>query len=557
MANKSVKRLAERVRAQDAELRKNFADKSSKLTSDSFQSFLAGLGIGVDALSTSSSYGFNPVTRIRQTLEWIHRGSWLGGVAIDVVADDMTRAGISLGVDIDPEDIEHLDRAAVTWNIWNDINSVIKWARLYGGCIGVLMIKGQDPSTPYRPETVGRDMFKGLLVLDRWMVEPSLENLVKEMGPDMGLPKFYNVTADAPALPRMKVHYSRIFRLEGIKLPYWQRIAENLWGLSVIERLYDRMVAFDSTTTGAAQLVYKAYLRTYGIKNLRSILSTGGPGEQALLKQVAFMRATQSNEGITLVDSEDTFEGLQYTFGGLSDILLQFGQQLAGALQIPLVRLFGQSPAGLNSTGESDLRTYYDGIKQQQEATLRVPVTKIYRALAASEGIKLSEGFIVNFNPLWQLTETEKADVAEKVEGLVDNAFASGTIGRKTALEELRQSSRLTGYFSNITDEDIEEAEEELPPALEEAMGMAAGGPQSATEALLGPKQSQDAGRFEESKHKRAGKGQRSGKSKGGQFVSKGGGSASAAASRGGSQAGQTQQPSAKMLALRKRLEGL
>jgi len=36
---------------------------------------------------------------------------------------------------------------------------------------------------------VGPDQFKGLLVLDRWQVAPSLTDLVSDIGPDLGMPK--------------------------------------------------------------------------------------------------------------------------------------------------------------------------------------------------------------------------------------------------------------------------------------------------------------------------------------------------------------------------------
>ncbi|MFX8496860.1 phage portal protein, partial [Acinetobacter baumannii] len=79
----------------------------------------------------------------------------------------------------------------------------------------------------------------------------------------------------------------------------------------------------------------------------------------ALVEQINQIRLWQSNEGLTLMDAEDTYEAHQYSFAGLDNILMQFGQQIAGALGIPLVRLFGQSPAGFSATGESDLSNYY------------------------------------------------------------------------------------------------------------------------------------------------------------------------------------------------------
>jgi phage-related protein (TIGR01555 family) len=460
---KSVVRTAKSALTKDDKARESAIKKNSKAF-DSFQNFAHNLGIGADNAMSSSSYGFNPITRNRTLLEWIHRGSWLGGIAVDCVADDMTRAGVEIQGAIDPDDIQKIDECAVSLGVWNVINDTVKWSRLYGGAIAVLLIDGQDVSTPLRLNTIKKGQFRGLLSLDRWMVEPSLNDLVTEFGPHLGQPKYYSVTAQAPALSRMKIHHSRCLRLEGIRLPYWQKVMENLWGLSVIERLYDRMIAFDSATTGAAQLVYKAYIRTYKIKDMREVVAAGGDALAGLTKYVDMMRRFQGIEGMTLLDAEDDFDGSSHgAFAGLSDALQQFGQQLSGALQIPLVRLFGQSPAGF-STGETDLRNYYDTIKQQQEKELRVPVTNIYRCIAASEGIELPVGTRVNFNSLWQLGEDEKANISQTVCDTVSKAEESGLIDRATALKELRQSSQVTGVFTNITDEMISDAEGEGPP---------------------------------------------------------------------------------------------
>ena len=454
-------------------------DKKLRATAgDSFVNFAQKLGIGADNALSSGTYGFNPITRQRVMLEWIHRGSWIGGVAVDVVADDMTRAGVSIEGGLKSEQIDEIGEAATELGIWNSINETVKWSRLYGGCIAVMLIDGQSTETPLRIETVNKDQFKGLLVLDRWMVEPSMEDLVTDMGPSMGLPKFYRVTADAPGLRAQKIHYSRCLRLEGIKLPYWQKIMENLWGLSVLERLYDRMIAFDSASTGAAQLVYKSYLRTMKVKDLREIVSSGGPALAGLTKYIEMMRRFQGIEGISLLDAEDDMTTEQHSaFSGLSDALLQFGQQISGSLQIPLVRLFGQSPAGLSSTGESDLRTYYDGILQQQEKELRVPGTKIYRMIAQSRGIALSKGFKIKFNSLWQLTDDQKSEIAGKVASAVSSVESGGIISRRVALEELKQSSEITGIFSSISQEDIDEAENDPPPSAQAVMGQEPGAP--------------------------------------------------------------------------------
>jgi len=436
-------------------------------TVDSFVNFSQNLGIGADNALSGASYGFNPITRNRVLLEWMHRGSWLAGIIVDCVGDDMTRSGIDHEGEITPEDTATIEEAATGLDIWGKLNETIKWSRLYGGALGVLLIDGQDMSTPLRIDTIREGQFCGLAVVDRWMVEPSLENLVTEFGPDLGLPKFYRITYQAPALAGRVIHHTRCIRLTGIKLPYWQALIENLWGLSVLERIYDRMIAFDSATTGAAQLVYKAYLRTYKVDGLREVIAAGGDALLGLQNSLEFMRRYQSIEGVTLIDSADDLTADSHSaFGGLSDVLQQFEGQVAGGCQIPVVRLFGQSPAGF-STGDTDLQNYYDNIRQQQEKDLRLGVTKVYRCIAASCGVELPGGWKIQFRNLWETKESEKGDIAGKVFDVVSRAEETAIIDKATALKELKQSSKTTGIFTNITDEMIQDAIDEPPPPPE------------------------------------------------------------------------------------------
>lgn len=438
-------------------------------TADGFQNFAARLGLGAGSQQDQSTYGFDFLSRDRLKLEAMYRSSWIVGQVVDVVAEDMTREGINLrGLD-DPKDAELIQAKLDELEIWNEITNVIKWGRLYGGAIAVMLVDGQNVSTPLNIDTVSKDQFKGLMVLDRWLVQPTLQDLVTEYGPDFGMPKYYDVIADSLGLSNQRIHYSRIIRFDGVDLPYWQRIAENLWGQSVIERLLDRLVAFDSTTTGIAQLVYKAHLRTYKVKGLRSIIAAGGKALDGLVKQMEHIRLWQSNEGMTLMDAEDVFEAHSYSFSGLDAVLLQFGQQLSGASQIPLVRLFGQSPAGMNATGESDLSNYYDNINQQQERRMRTGLGKLLKIVSLSAlGKKLPDSFNFDFASLWQMDDVQKADVATKITDAVCKAEDQGLITQKTALKELRQSSEITGIFSNITDDDIEAANDDPPAPVSE-----------------------------------------------------------------------------------------
>lgn len=441
-------------------------------TRDGFANLAARMGLGAQNVFSEGTYIFDLLTRNRIKLEAMYRGSWIVGAAVDSIAEDMTRAGISIKGDIEPEQIEQMQVQLTRLGVWSALLEAIKWGRLYGGAVAMIVIDGQDPSTPLNVSTVGRGQFKGLRVFDRWQLQPSLQNIVVD-GMDFGLPMFYDVISDVTTgqVSNVRIHHTRVIRQIGVQLPAYQAITEQMWGESVIERMYDRLMAFDTATSGAANLIQKAHLRTVQIDKLREVLAAGGKAEENLLQMFHHMRMLQTNEGLTLLDKEDTFQAHSYTFSGLSDMILQFGQQIAGATGIPLVRLFGQSPAGLSATGESDLRMYYDNVASQQESRLRDGLMRVLQVMHQSLfGTPAPQSFDFDFVALWQTSSKEKADISTAVTNTVVAAFNAGIISADVALQELKQSSESTGIFSNITQEEIDQAKTEPPPMPVEVM---------------------------------------------------------------------------------------
>lgn len=457
-------------------------------TTDGFQNFSARIGVSArgdcgteDNLLSKGHYEFNLVSRNRLQLEAAYRGSWIVGQVIDTFAEDMTRAGIEITTNEDPEKVTELKKQFSRLQIWQSLCDTIKWGRLYGGCLAVLQIKGQKPETPLDIESVGEGDFIGLAVYDRWQLNPVLGEIIQS-GPDMGLPGFYDIVlgnnlndpsqgpdgmkADSPT-GQVRVHHTRCVRTIGVKLPFFQAITEMMWGESVLERMWDRLIAFDTATMSCASLINRAQLRTVGIDGLREILGAGGKAQEALIAQFEYMRQIQQNEGITLLDKEDTFASTAYSFAGLSDMMTQFGQQVSGACNppIPLVRLFGQSPAGMSATGESDIRLYYDGVLAKQEACLRGPLDDILKVMWRSmTGDAAPDDLMFDFTPLWQMDATDKANIAKINTDTVIEAHQEGAIDTATMMKELKQASGDSGLFTHITDEAIEEAENEEPP---------------------------------------------------------------------------------------------
>lgn len=462
----------------------NTGDAIAHRVTDGFDNFVSRLGLNNDNALSAGIYTFNLLTNNRIQLEAAYRGSWVVGVIVDAIAEDMTRAGVDITTNEATVDMKDLHTAISRLQIWTSLASTIKWSRLYGGALAVLQIEGQKMDTPLDVSTISKGQFKGLVVYDRWQLNPDLTRLIPN-GPEIGKPKFYAVVNNPvqdfdddedeeygqDASGQIRIHHSRCIRLDGIELPYFQAITNMMWGESVLERLWDRLIAFDNATMSSASLIDRANLRTVNIENLREILSQGGQAQKGLESMFEMMRLMQVNEGMTLLDGNDKFQSTAYTFAGLADMLIQFGQQLSGGSGVPLVRMFGQSPAGLSATGEADLRMYYDNINAQQNAKLSrawdLLLKVLFRSVFEQDAPKDLE---FTFTALWQTSDTEKATIAKTNAETITGVHEAGLVTTKTAMEELRGLSSTTGLFSNISDEEIAELEAEEPPVPEVAI---------------------------------------------------------------------------------------
>src|ERR1700754_1557853 len=372
-------------------------------TGDNFANFAARMGQNASNLNGGAVYtpGQNR-SRDYTQLENMYRTSWVIRKGIDGIADDMTREGIEFRTQDDPEELVALQEDMENLGIWDALGNGVRYGRLYGGAISVMLIDGQDMATPLNLDSIREGQFKGLYVLDRWQLQAPVNDMVTEFGPELGKPKFYNVLTDGNPLGGRKIHHTRVIRHGGASLPFRQRYKEQGWDSSFVEVWFDRIVAFDTATAGAAQLIHKAHLRTIGIEGLRQILAMGTKEmKDGLYAQVEFMRVCQTIEGLTMMDAKDQFETNSYSFAGLDSMLQQFSQQVAAAMDYPIVRLFGQSPGGLNSTGDTDMDMYKAKIKQDQEKYLRPGLTVLTEVMCRSSlGRAPDDSFAFEFRPI-------------------------------------------------------------------------------------------------------------------------------------------------------------
>lgn len=432
---------------------------------DAFSNPMARLGAGTPNLLDSTYYPMQRLTRNYQLLNSLYREHWIMRRIIDVIPSDMLKNWITITTEVDPELLKRVDLELRRTQLIEKIKHGLKWGRLYGGAIGIMVIKGQgnNLSEPLDTERMVPGDFCGLLIFDRWNgIEPSMTLVEDITDSEYGMPAYYTVT-DTVSGKSVSVHYSRVVRFTGDELPFWESQSEQLWGASVIESVFEELKKRDNVSWNIAQLTFMASLRVLKMNDLGQMLAASDEvSQKELYNTIQAQNWLMSNMGLQVIDAADGIESHQYTFGGLSEVYQQFMMDISGAAQIPATKLFGRSPSGMNATGESDLQNYYELIGQEQESKLRPILNKILPVLCMSVFGAVPDDLDFDFDPVSEPSDQERSDLAKSGTENVVAALNAGLVSKRTALKELKQQSERTGVWTNITDQDIMNASDEI-----------------------------------------------------------------------------------------------
>jgi phage-related protein (TIGR01555 family) len=431
---------------------------------DSFQNLLARTGHGMPNLMEATRYPLTRLTRDYQLMTSLYRNSWITRRIIDTIPKDMMKNGWKYESDITPEEIDKLHKLERKTRIMPNLRKGLNWGRLYGGAAGLMLIDGQEDELeePLDLDAIMPGDFRGLLICDRWSgVYPMME-LVDDPGdPEFGKPMYYEFrTQNNQAVGR--VHHSRIIRFVGCDLPLWEEQAETYWGSSVMENIFEELKKRDNTSANIAGIVFQANLKVLQMEDMGELLAgTNQTSLKNLYNTIQMQNWLMNNFSMYIMSKEDKFDNIVSKFEGLDDIYQTFMMDISGAAQIPMTKLFGRSPAGMNATGESDLTNYYDVIEGEQEAHLVPALEKLLPVICMSALGYVPDDISVECNPIDTPNEKDSADIVKSKSDSVFGAHDRGIISDQVALMELKQMSQSTGIFTNITDELIAAASDE------------------------------------------------------------------------------------------------
>lgn len=398
---------------------------------DSIVNVFTGQGLG-KGKAGGNSYLFMATTP--QELEQAYRGSWLPRKVVDIPAMDMCRQWRSWQAEDDQ--IEKIEAEEIRLNVQGKVLEAKIKARLYGGAAIVIGDGSSTPSEELLPDRIKAGGLQYLAVLTCQRLTAG-ELDMDIASPWFGTPRDFTIqsTRGAPVV----VHPSRVVRFIGAPVPDVETAGSFTWGDSILEAVFKALKDAEAVNANVAEMTHETKVDVLRIPNLTA-MAADPDYEARLTKRVSVSMMLKGLYNTLVMDSLEEYESKQLTFATLPEVMDRFIQVAAGAADIPVTRLLGQSPAGMNATGESDLRNYYDRIRSGQELELRPAMRTLDECLIMSALGQRDPAVHYRWSPLWQLGEVEKADIALKTSQAVtayvnsglfpDSAIAKGAANR-------------------------------------------------------------------------------------------------------------------------------
>lgn len=438
---------------------------------DTLTNLISGMGTSKDK-SIFTRYAFTELGV--DQLDAAYRSDWIARKVIDIPAFDATRAWREWQADKDQ--ITALEDVEKTMQLQPKLLLGLQRARLYGGAALILGVDQGLETEELDLETVKKDSLKYVHVVSRHEITAGdLELDIRS--PYFGEPKYYESISPAANL---RLHPSRVVRLIGA--PILDRTRTNGWGDSIIQVVNDAIHSAGIVAGGVAALVQEAKIDVIRVPGLMDNIANADY-EGRLKKKFGLAAQAKSLYQMLLLDKDEEWQRVTANFASLPDVLQMYLLIASGAADIPATRMLGQSPAGMSSTGESDIRNYYDRVSADQKVILTPALNRLDEVLIRSTlGSRPPELHYV-WASLWQLDETQKATIAAQKAAVfksdVDAGLIPGDVLREARINQLIEDGTYPGLEQIIDDFEVEngsmaeavQAEAEAAAALAPKLG--------------------------------------------------------------------------------------
>lgn len=385
---------------------------------DGYKNMLNKYGTKQD---NSTSYEYEAEAFVDDmTLTKLYEGNGLFTKIISRPAEEAVKHG--LDIDFGDDDIKDYVEERLEDLGWEEkFATAEKWARLYGGSIIVMLVDdGRGLEEPLNWNDVRS--IEELRVFERSIVQPDYSNLYNfnffdtmNNNKPFAEPEYYQVFS---MYGYFVVHRSRCLVFRNGRLPeHTTNAIYRYWGIPEYVKIRRALRECLTSHGYGVRLLERCVQAIYKFKNLSNLLATAD-GEDKAVQRLQIIDLARNILNTIAIDADgEDYDFKQTSMSGVKDVIDTTCNMLSAVTDIPQTILFGRSPAGMNSTGESDMENYYNMVENIQKQNMKRnsgTVIDLVLIQGLQEGkIPEKPRYKTKFAALWSSSDTEQANIEQ------------------------------------------------------------------------------------------------------------------------------------------------
>lgn len=205
-----------------------------------------------------------------------------------------------------------------------------------------------------------------------------------------------------------QLHGSRLLTFIGREVPDMLKPAYMFGGLSMSQMAMPYVDNWLRTRQSVADII-SAFSTFVLSTNLQETMQ--GDGQQ-LFARAALFNNLRNNRGLLMTDKEsEEFKNVSAPLSSLDALQAQTQEHMSSVSGVPIVKLLGVQPAGLNASSQGELESFYTNIGAYQEHLFREPLTRVLGFAMLSVLGRVDPDITFSFEPLWSMSEKEIAEL--------------------------------------------------------------------------------------------------------------------------------------------------
>lgn len=290
--------------------------------------------------------------------------------------------------------------------------------------------------------TIKKGSLKGFKVVEPIWTTPYNYNSTDPTRPDFYKPRAWFVIGK-------RTHASRLLTFVSREVPDMLKPAYNFGGLSMSQLMEPYVFRWLRTSNSVSDLIH-----TFSVMVLKTDMAAvlGGDSKagMGLLDRVRLFTQTRDNQGAMLIDkTREELEAVNVPLAGLHELQAQSQEHMAAPAHIPLVKLTGITPAGLNANSEGEIKVWYDFVRAYQLFFFSLHLKHVIDILQLHLFGEVDDAISFNFVALNSPTVKELAEIRKSNAETDDKYVAMGAISPEEVRE--RVASDPESGYNNLT----------------------------------------------------------------------------------------------------------